>query len=530
MAPTTRRRAAQLVAGDNNDQVRSEVDGQASVAPSPVRKGTKLKKDPSTSNAGAGKSASTTIARRREADNQTSITPSPVGKGRKLKKDTKTSKVAASKSANLTLAAGGGGVRKTTAKYDQEGDGKMSTKGFVPNALLDTANELSSHSNARSTNRIAIKETEKGLATESVTMTIQIKTQTLNTVIKGTQLKEETDKTPRLSNLEHTNEDDHTLKSLHKPNAETVNALEIPEAAMPTLTTDIHDIWDRCRHDNWKFHSQLSHNDDWRIYETLTPAIRLASLWLTRPEFQGFWTAIFYGPLEPENRGSSHLSTNCSASGTERHSLLHLTGEPVGMTPKLHQDMEKRLRDVARKTHFRFAPLEATKGQWARTETISRRNSDSWRGDTFAPGFGTTLHDDFMYIPWPNASPPVWKESSTCVKLRFLFLLAVQLGGQLAELLWMDRCQREKGEEGLMRRACFSVGNIWYHRMSDAFESLVLGGRLQIINNLPSPLCLDGLAVTAIEHVGTAAEVELLSMHEISARFSSAWWAERDNA
>ncbi|KAI4113832.1 MAG: hypothetical protein LQ338_008105, partial [Usnochroma carphineum] len=445
MAPTTRRQAAQLAADKHNDRDASKADGQPSINPSSVAKASK--------------------AGRTTGSSSTKAKMSPRARVEKA-------------------STAGKRTGKTTVKYDRKADFRIGMKGYLPNGLPDTGNELFIPGYVRTFANPSGKETvEESPTAQSVRKSNKAGIQVEESIQKKAADTKKTAESVHLPNPKHIpkNEDDAEL------NAQKSDALEIPDATMPTLTNEIHDIWDRARHDNWKFDSQLSHNQDWRIYETLMPAIRLASLWLIRPEYQSFWATILYA--------------HCGSD--DKHSARNTSDVKVAMSPKLYKDMEKRLWDIAKNTQFRFAPLDATKGQWAHTEIISRRNSNDCQGNTSGPSYVTTLHEDFMYIPWPNRSPPAWKESSTCAKLRFLFLFAVKLGGQLVELLWMDRCQREHGEEGTIRRPCISVGNTRYPSMSEAFESFVLGGRLHVIDKLPSPFSPKGLMVTAVDYVAS---------------------------
>ncbi|KAI4191692.1 MAG: hypothetical protein LQ346_004648 [Caloplaca aetnensis] len=488
MAPTTRRRAAQLKANENPDQSASSATDQSPPDPPPVAKAKKPKKDTKTSPTKASAKASAKITK--------SKTPSWK-------------------------------TKKSALKYDPKADPRIGMKGFLPNGLPDTGNELFIPGYQK-----VIPQTPSG--PESLQLDFTKDTGVTNAEAAATEPNESArspNDAPSLAkerDAQDQVEPDNTYGTMDSPTPEpeptyprthkvrygpevfTSYPLEVSGVSMPNLTNDIHDIWDRARHDHWKLDSQLSHNQDWRIYEILVPAQRLASLWLTRPEYQRFWTTLLYAPYELD----------------AKRNTWDIENDAIEMTSKHRIDLEKRLRDTAKKIHFRFAPLECTEGQWAHSEAINSRNSDSWKGDSFEPGYMTVLHDDFMFIPWPNADPPVWMEASTCAKLRFLFLLAVQLGGQLAEVLWMDRRRKEQADDDDMDgRQGLSIGKSRYRNMSHAFECWVLGGRLQVVNNWPDAFCPEGLAVTAVDYVTACAEVKILAMKGIHRQFSSDHWA-----
>ncbi|KAL8765373.1 MAG: hypothetical protein Q9209_007521 [Squamulea sp. 1 TL-2023] len=311
-------------------------------------------------------------------------------------------------------------------------------------------------------------------------------------------------------------------KSLDSIEAARTGGLEYRHATMPTLTNDIHDIWDHARHANWKFDQQVTYEDDilytdngldhdqeWRIIETLMPAMRLASLWLTRPEYRGFWATVLYAP--------------CTFDEDEE--VWRLAEEAVDMTPERCNDMEERLRDVATKNHFIFDRTQ----KWASTRIVSQDDPLTWRGTVYAPGYVTILDTRFMDAVWPTDRPENgkrWQENTTSSKLRCLFFFAVNLGKQLAELLWMDRCNRETEGEGLGRKPCIFVHDLAHLDLSHAFEELVLGGELNVVKNA-GPMCSAGLALRIKEGVVDADagfEVGIIHMKGIAQHFSAEWW------
>ncbi|KAL8790223.1 MAG: hypothetical protein Q9213_000754 [Squamulea squamosa] len=296
-------------------------------------------------------------------------------------------------------------------------------------------------------------------------------------------------------------------KSLDSIEVARTGGLEYRHAEMPTLTNDVHDIWDHARHANWKFDQQVTYEDDilhtdngldhdqeWRIIETLMPAMRLASLWLTRPEYSGFWATVLYAPCTFDEDEETH-------------------------------DMEDRLRDVATKNHFIFDRTQ----NWASTRIVSENEPLTWRGTVYAPGYVTILDTRFIDAAWPTdrlGNGKRWQENTTSSKLRFLFFLAVNLGKQLAEVLWMDRCNREIAGDGLRRKPCIFVHELAHLDMSHAFEELVLGGELKVVKNA-GPMCSAGLALRIKEGIDDgdpAVKIGIVHMKGIAQHFSAEWW------
>lgn len=403
-----------------------------------------------------------------KAVEQAPSNPPPVGK-------VKTANVGTRKKKEPSAKVNESGSRKNVAKrlenrkkagkitsVPSKADGRIGMKGFFPNGLPDTGNE---------------------------------------TFIPG--LGRNTAKTSHNNPVPLANSAKY-FKAFVSKDHEICGALTFEEAAMPTLDGDIHDIWDRARHDNWTFGDQQKDGSDWRMYERLTPALRLATLWLTRPEYQIFWHTILYGDFTFDEREQSwELVDDASNISTERS-----------------KDMEERLRDLAKKVLFRFEPLPSPSGVFAKSHATPIGNADK--------GYETILHEDFMKIPKPVGRPSQWDALDICGRLRFLFLLAVQLGGQLAEVLWMERCRRAHDGYDARHRFPLILGNVRYRSMSQAFEEVVLGGRVETVNHLPT-LGKDGLALTHSMNIAghtewTTAGLELRGIND---RFASEWWEKK---
>ncbi|KAL8646300.1 MAG: hypothetical protein Q9210_006218, partial [Variospora velana] len=464
MAPTTRRKAAQLRVDDRDNDAANDINDQIPLSENPAEKTNTARNVAKTSHQKVATSASAKVAE------------------------------ASSTSKRRT--------KKRAMKDDRNANPVAGTENIVSDWVPDPGSEVLGpglrSQIAKSRNEVVENESQESMASEFVarrsdmaTEVVQGLNEGVNYLAQWSLVKEDDASTTKeaqstasqpLDPIVQEGRSSVQFKARHTLTSQLEDPLEVPGASMPTLTNDIHDIWDRARHDNWMFDSQLRYNQDWRIYEILMPAMRLASLWLTRPEYQAFWTSIVSSPCKLDKERNSWSLESVRAGSSP--------------SPKVRKDLEKRLREIGKKIHFRFAPWDCTNGQWACTEAISRRNSDSWRGNTFEPGYVTTLHDDFMYVPWPNASPPAWKEASTSAKLHFLFLLAVQLTGQLAEVLWLDRSHREREEEdGIVEVPRISIDGVQDDTMRHAFERVFFGGLVEVLGGNPDPFCFHKLAL-----------------------------------
>ncbi|KAL8801177.1 MAG: hypothetical protein Q9182_004624 [Xanthomendoza sp. 2 TL-2023] len=316
------------------------------------------------------------------------------------------------------------------------------------------------------------------------------------------------------------------LVPLTRDEAEAGGGLEIPNVGEPTLTNEIHNLWGN-RH--WRFDPQHSYGDDGfhsvenrpnreqqrEILGILTPARRLASLWLTRPEYQGFWATILFGPDTYDGANN----------------LWNL--EPIELTPERSREVEERLEDIAARHHFIFAPPPRYPRRMASTLVIDPDDPQTWRGTEFAPGYVTFLHPNFESVVRSDGQQGRFREwplNTRCERLRYLFFLAVTLGGAVAELLWMDRCRRGMANQIIRRRPRILIRHLHpYSDLNNAFQEFILGGRLV----QGAPMALNGLALRVIRNLhirdGVVApdsrtDVGIVRMEGIRDRFSENWW------
>ncbi|KAI4223105.1 MAG: hypothetical protein L6R36_005670 [Xanthoria steineri] len=310
------------------------------------------------------------------------------------------------------------------------------------------------------------------------------------------------------------------LQELNRKEVAKRGGLEFGRAAMPTLNNPIHDIWNPALLGKWKFDQQvvsdptlytdnnLDRDQKQSIVDTLTPAMRLATLWLTRPEYRDFWATIFYAP--------------CTFD--EERRVWQLAKETVDMTPARCNELNARLQTIGSSNHFVF---ENTR-DWASTISISQTDSLTWRTSKYTFGSVTRLDPSFKEAVCPIDGPNTrrWQRNTPSSKLRFLFFLAVQLGGQAAELLWLDRCRNELIDKNVGRNTRIYVHDIEHVDLSLALQELVLGGRLQELNE-SGPMCSDGLALKIFEGVvdpDPGYEIGIVHTKGINYRFSSDWW------
>lgn len=271
-------------------------------------------------------------------------------------------------------------------------------------------------------------------------------------------------------------------------------SLEFDGAHVPTLSNDIHAIWDKGNFDLIPVGIIAGTEKD-AFNEAFTPAFRLASLWITCPEYLSFWRSMLRGRIQ-------------AANGEGPTSILRAKSFA-------RKDLIQDLLEIAGSSHFRFVPLT---GQWAMTYTNGEITTD--------------LHDDFYHL-----GISIFETATTSEQLRFLFFIAVNLVHELAHRVFQERWETEFPDEPLPpSEPVYQDIDIPHDELGVAWEKYMFGGRIQAINLTPTPGVPDGLArlhLDMVKPLGDSAfkdpqrRVAPLSTEWISKLFSQSWWNDK---
>lgn len=271
-------------------------------------------------------------------------------------------------------------------------------------------------------------------------------------------------------------------------------SLEFGGACVPTLSNDIHSIWDMGNFDLIPV-GVIARTEKDAFYEAFKPALRLASLWITCPEYQSFWRTMLRGRIQV-------------ATGEEPTSILR--AKTFGRKALMQEFLE-----IAGNSHFRFVPLI---GQWAMTYTKGEITTD--------------LHDDFYHL-----SASIFETATTSEQLRFLFFVAVNLVHELAHRVFQERWQTELPDEPLPpSEPVFQDIDVPHDELGVAWEQYMFGGRIQAINLTPTPGVPDGLVRLHLDMVKPPGDnafkdpqrrIAPLSTEWISKLFSQTWWGDK---
>jgi len=202
------------------------------------------------------------------------------------------------------------------------------------------------------------------------------------------------------------------------------------EAQMPTLTNDIHPIWASRNCTFSKGPSDRHRAYSQRVYEAISPALRLASHWIEAPEFEAFWHTLWIGSLGQNKRTSA---VTIHARGP---------GGVYGKTPfhklKIARS-EQPNKDKAANLMLELAELESLEWRFEPTKT-------KYEGLSTTEGQVSTLHDWFERDILYDSMTPLDSARNTSERLRVLFFLAVHLCRQLVQQVYHHLWARDFGD------------------------------------------------------------------------------------
>lgn len=298
-------------------------------------------------------------------------------------------------------------------------------------------------------------------------------------------------------------------------------SLESPAAKSPTLTNKIHQLFDKKR-----FVFDREPPAEWdEVYETMKPAFRLVSRWMTDPIFRTFWTALRSGAIERIDKG---FFDDPEAAPTYKIELYDLI-EP-DEREELWEEVPDHFLECAKNHVFRFRPVRHAWAQ-TRSQTI-RHDSDDGPKEEWPFSSATLLHDDFFFLSYTFFTTATKSE-----QLRFLFFLAVNLGHELAHLMWQKSQAMDMDTESMYSvldwEPFFFDSPDPHDELGIAWEHFMFGGRIQPLNQCATPFVPDGLAILNLEMVRSSpfmdpeCRIAPLLTDWISDQFSENWWERR---
>lgn len=307
-------------------------------------------------------------------------------------------------------------------------------------------------------------------------------------------------------------------------------ALESDAARPPTLANDVHALF----HKDKFIVDVAPPRAEWdQAYETLQPAFRLVSRWITDPSFRSFWEIIRHGrygkmDLEPDDpEAGSAYSIHLEDHWKEN--LLEMAGSDPNDIPECFDN-------YALYHHFRFRSIHHA---WAETRSQSVYTEDPEDELFYDHDFRsvTILHDDFFHFCY-TAFP----KASKSRQVRFLFFFAVNLGHELAHLMMQRGFATDyyfiPPEETVLNVEPFIIDSSEPHvnEPGTAWERFMFGGRIQPLNQSPSLFVPDGLAILPLDMVrnktfgDSKCRIAPLLTDWISDQFSETWWEKTTKA
>lgn len=305
---------------------------------------------------------------------------------------------------------------------------------------------------------------------------------------------------------------------------EAGGGLEFDHAKLPTLTNAVHPIW---HFEHFIFPQGSNEQQNYESYAAILPALRLASLWITEPEFEIFWISI----INPSD-GQVFHETDPDIQDVHMEGAMHLTADTVDASQMEPEERTEALAEY-------WANHDETSGFWwifrpllipPFAVTVDAQNHQILSGvmptdDRVA----TILHDDLLYLNrFPHNNP------TTSEQLRIQFFFAVILCRELVQNIYWTRWEEHTDTEdiepsvGSSMRYKFDDANIVVHDV--AWERFMFSGVIHQISPPPSPMAPDGLAVQLNQWSRPMVDqtddeiFTVLSMAWINDQFSSSVW------
>lgn len=288
------------------------------------------------------------------------------------------------------------------------------------------------------------------------------------------------------------------------------NALEWEMIHESNLTNRIHPIW---AIEKFRFSDATKTIEPEIAYSAIAPALRLASLWVERPEYENFWNRLWRGKYD-KRKVMMQIVPN-----EELHSYI-LREPPVQDESASSTSTNLVRNDVLDRfqCEWRFGP-QASGLWWTMDEGI-----------TGPSGCVTTLHDDFEKLAYTYQP-----ETTTSERLRFYFFFAVNLVRALVQQV----CQFKRREKFGHNVEPIAKGTVFFRNswgdmipLEDAWEDEAFRGPISQINAPRGPMAPDGLAAYVKDYgpggVRPGRLYQSLRMDWISTRFSAENWFDRD--
>ena len=309
--------------------------------------------------------------------------------------------------------------------------------------------------------------------------------------ITGPEFWKAHDNGPRGTKRKH---EDEEVTQRHGFLAEDViksGAIQMPGARLPSLTNDIHPLFQRDAFDGCE--------DD--VYDQLTPALRLASVFLTQPTCSQFWVTLALGQRVVDHRMTARM-------GRLQHRITKNLENSVENATKVMEYIKGIAQEY--RVHFTFVQRMMADGvKWAGiTQKVENFSCDvGWSPNQK----NDPTHSDLLRIhtklssDWYVAAKKLsrLRFPDTAQLLRFNFGFAVLITHEICHAVelahirtrpdfvpdssWNPELQQEIGHEPFFHDNHIpELGYTW--------EQYIFGGKVWPINDRMD--CLHGLCIT----------------------------------
>ena len=299
-------------------------------------------------------------------------------------------------------------------------------------------------------------------------------------------------------------------QGFNRAELQEANALEWEMIHESNLTNKIHPIW---AIEKFRFSDATKTIEPEIAYSAIAPALRLASLWVERPEYENFWYRLWLGKCDKRKVMMQIVPNEGLHSYSLREPLVQDESASSTSTNLVRNDVLDRFQ-----CEWRFGP-QASGLWWTMEEGIAGPS-----------GCVTTLHDDFERLAYTYHP-----ETTTSQRLRFYFFFAVNLVRALVQQV----CQFKRREKFGQNVEPIAKGTVFFRNswgdmipLEDAWEDEAFRGPISQINAPRDPMAPDSLATYV--HVYGPGGIrpgrlyQSLRMDWISHRFSTENWFDKD--
>lgn len=306
------------------------------------------------------------------------------------------------------------------------------------------------------------------------------------------------------------------IKRFLRSQLQAGGGLEWAGAQLPTLDNEVHPIW---HFDRFTFLQGSTEQQNYEAYAAFLPALRLASLWITEPDFEEFWISLWNpsGRTSRERKGDFQQVRKTGDMHLVAQAQPGIWGTAEQQTERLHKHWDEFIEKSDFEWMFRHLPVPPFAATVDRHGFVIPGEEDIVIGQV-----ATILHEDLLSL---SRRPHV--RSTNSEKPRFQIFFAVILCRELVQNIywthWYSHTASGNIEPSVDSSMLYKFGANEEVPYDVAWEKMMFSGVIHQISPPNIPMAPDGLAIrlNQLEEC-----YEALWMKWINDQFSSSVWRD----